>query len=179
MAFFPCIYFNEMSQSAFYLTHNNYRKMTTEAKISRILDREKSRSGFYRLLIKMCGVCLTRGVRLIVENPWTAPQYLNLNFLKQPTIVDHNRMLRGDYYRKPTAYWFFGCEPTRGETIQKDKEQKIILRAKAAPKAGLCSEDRSMISPDYARNFICDFILGKPSGESGKPQQQDMFDLVS
>lgn len=28
-------------------------------------------------------------------------------------------------------------------------------------KAGLCSEERSMISPDYARNFICDFIIGK------------------
>ena len=28
--------------------------------------------------------------------------------------------------------------------------------------AGLCSEERSMISPDYARNFICDNILGKP-----------------
>lgn len=26
---------------------------------------------------------------------------------------------------------------------------------------GICDEDRSMISPDYARNFICDFILGK------------------
>jgi hypothetical protein len=32
---------------------------------------------------------------------------------------------------------------------------------KKAPKAGLCSEERSMISPDYARNFICDFIIGK------------------
>ena len=30
-----------------------------------------------------------------------------------------------------------------------------------APQAGVCSEERSMISPDYARNFICDFILGK------------------
>ena len=27
--------------------------------------------------------------------------------------------------------------------------------------SGICDEDRSMISPDYARNFICDFILGK------------------
>ena len=27
---------------------------------------------------------------------------------------------------------------------------------------GLCDEERSMISPDYARNFICDKILGKP-----------------
>lgn len=26
---------------------------------------------------------------------------------------------------------------------------------------GVCDQERSMISPDYARNFICDFILGK------------------
>ena len=30
-------------------------------------------------------------------------------------------------------------------------------------KGGICSEDRSMISPDYARNFINDFILGRTS----------------
>lgn len=28
-------------------------------------------------------------------------------------------------------------------------------------KGGLCSTERSMISQDYARNFICDFIIGK------------------
>lgn len=32
---------------------------------------------------------------------------------------------------------------------------------KAGIQQGICSEERSMISPDYARNFICDFILGK------------------
>ena len=32
---------------------------------------------------------------------------------------------------------------------------------KASSKAGLCSEERSLISPDYARNWICDFVLGK------------------
>ena len=30
-----------------------------------------------------------------------------------------------------------------------------------------------MISPDYARNFICDFILGKPA--QVVPQQGDLF----
>ena len=35
------------------------------------------------------------------------------------------------------------------------------MGSKGASKAGLCSEDRSMISPDYARNFICDFVIGK------------------
>jgi hypothetical protein len=35
------------------------------------------------------------------------------------------------------------------------------MKAKGSPKAGVCSMERSLISPDYARNFICDFILGK------------------
>ena len=70
-------------------------------------------------------------------------------------------MLRGDYFKKPTAYWYFNCEPTYGRSYQNDKEQKIIYKCKCSPKAGLCSEERSMISPDYARNFICDFTIGK------------------
>lgn len=31
-----------------------------------------------------------------------------------------------------------------------------------------------MISPDYARNFICDFILGKEQPD--KPIQKSLFD---
>ena len=45
--------------------------------------------------------------------------------------------------------------------MKKLKEKKTVMGSKGASKAGLCSEDRSMISPDYARNFICDFVLGK------------------
>ena len=78
-----------------------------------------------------------------------------------PSIVDNNRMIRGDYFKKPTAYWFFNCEPTYGCSYQNDKEQKIINSCKGGIMAGMCSEERSMISLDYARNFICDFIIGK------------------
>ena len=85
--------------------------------------------------------------------------YLENNFFK-PAVIDKNRMLRGDYFIKPTAYWFFNCKPTNGFTYQNDKVQKTIMNSKSASVPGLCSEERSMISPDYARNFICDFILG-------------------
>ena len=71
-------------------------------------------------------------------------------------------MMRGDFFIKPTAYWFVSCEPTHGFTIQNDKNKKTIKKSKTSGKSGLCSEERSMISPDYARNFICDLILGKP-----------------
>ena len=49
--------------------------------------------------------------------------YLKANFVIPPTMVDNNRMLRGDYYVKPTAYWFINCEPTYGMSIQKDKKK--------------------------------------------------------
>lgn len=26
-------------------------------------------------------------------------------------IIDKDRTLRGDYFEKPTQYWFIGCEP--------------------------------------------------------------------
>ncbi len=65
-----------------------------------------------------------------------------------------------DAFKKPTAYWFVNCKPTFGQSFTTPKEEKSISSSRGA-KAGLCSEERSMISSDYARNFICDFILGK------------------
>ena len=111
----------------------------------------------------MLAVAESRGLRLIMENPWSENTYLKANFIIPPVIVDNNRMTRGDYRVKPTAYWFVNCEPTHGITIQLDKmnEKKTHMTSRGGAMAGLCSEERSMISPDYARNFICDFILGK------------------
>ena len=105
---------------------------------------------------------------MIVENPYSGQHYLILsqNFVTPPTFIDHNRRLRGDYFKKPTAYWFVNCEPTTGHSYTKPKETKTVFTAKGASHAGLCSEERSLISPDYARNFICDFVLGKEQQNS-------------
>ena len=54
-----------------------------------------------------------------------------------------------------------GCEPTYLFTPQEDKRKRSIVKDRPSGKAGVCSEERSMISPDYARNFICDFVLGR------------------
>lgn len=165
IAFFPCIYFSFLSQLDFTYACRNYRKMSQHKKTEVILKRSRDREMFYELIIKMFSVALERGIRMIVENPYSENHYLKGNFVLPPTFVDQNRMLRGDYFVKPTAYWFLNCEPTHGFTYQCDKERKRIVGAKPGIKAGICSEERSMISPDYARNFICDFILGKPQPE--------------
>lgn len=161
MAFFPCIYFSALSQMAFSFGYTNYRKMTMKEKTDAILDRSHNREHFFRLAVKMLSVAHQRGLRLIMENPWSEQTFLKANFVAAPTMVDMNRMARGDYFSKPTAYWFINAEPTHGFTEQRDKKQKTIMAAKQGIRSGMCSEERSMISPDYARNFICDFILGK------------------
>ena len=140
----------------------NYRSLTDAEAIDKIIERQNKRNEYLVRLTKFVGVCMRRNIRMIFENPITG-SFLNNYFLKPPTVKDTNRMMRGDFYAKPTGYWFWNCEPTYGKSIQMDKEKKLISQAETRwiQKAGLCSEERSMISPDYARNFICDFILGK------------------
>ena len=130
-------------------------------KFDSILERADNRNHFYKLLYKLVANCMMRDIRIIIENPFSALHYLHNNFLKEPSFVDKNRRIRGDYFQKPTGYWFFGCEPTNGRSCEEPKKKLVVWDAKSAPHSGLCSEERSMISPDYARNFICDFILGK------------------
>lgn len=161
IAFYPCIYFCATSQMAFYLTYTNYRKLNEEEKIEKILQRSNKRKEFYDRLIKFVAVCLKKNLRMIFENPYSEQTYLKSNFLKAPDLVDMNRLKRGDYFKKPTAYWFWNCEPTYGESYQQDKTPKTIMNSRGAKKAGVCSTERSMISADYARNWICDFVLGK------------------
>lgn len=161
MAFFPCIYFSCLSQMGFCWDSRNYRKKSYKEQSDLILERSKNREHFYGLAIKMLTIAKVRGLRLIMENPWSMQTYLKSNFILPPTMIDKDRSLRGDIFSKPTAYWYINCEPTNGYTIQKDKPNKRVLDCKKGINAGICSEERSMISPDYARNFICDFIIGR------------------
>lgn len=160
IAFFPCIYFCENNQLYFIGEHMNLRKLPTKERAEIIITRAKKRGYFYELALKFCALCEERGLKLILENPYSAQHYLVGNFPYKAKLIDRNRTLRGDFFKKPTQYFFINCEPTIGYSYSKNKEQKQISKSKGS-KNGLCSEERSLISPDYARNFICDFILGK------------------
>lgn len=171
VAFFPCIYFSCLSQMAMTWGCVNYRKKTVREATDLILERTKDREKFYTLAIKMLTVAQERGLRLIMENPWSMQTYLKANFVLPPALIDHDRSLRGDHFKKETAYWYINCEPTHGKSFQPAQRVKVLDK-KGATK-GTCSEERSMISPDYARNFICDFILGKEQ----KHTERSLFDI--
>ena len=171
IAFFPCIYFECLSMMLFNWSNVNYRALSKEEATLKIIEREDNRHKFYKLLLKFVYIIVKRQIRMIFENPYSMQHFLKQgNFVKPPTIIDNNRTLRGDFFIKPTAYWFFNCDATNGYSYQPTPKEKIKNvfagkqlggNARPSKQAGLCSEERSMISPDYARNFICDFILGK------------------
>lgn len=161
MAFFPCIFFCDVNEPLFRLDDLNYRKLDLRQKYEKILQRAKDREYFFEMCIKMFCVFDTRGLRLIMENPYSQSHYLVKNFVYKAKVIDRNRRLRGDYFVKPTQYFFVNCEPTSGFSGTKPKETKAVCSISGSKVAGLCGEERSLISPDYARNFICDFILGE------------------
>lgn len=159
MAFFPCIYFSEYNVNLFCGTAHNYRSMTRAACIDYIINRANERNEFYIMLIKLCTVFERRGLRLIVENPFGTNHYLYNNFPWAPAVVDFNRRARGDYFRKPTQYFFINCAPANGMTYQKPRN---IRRIDEILNDHHTTKERSEIAPEYARNFIRDFVLGVP-----------------
>lgn len=161
-SFFPCIYFSANNSYIFDGTWMTYKQRgMTEREINEnILQRSRERQRFYEICLKMFAVVHDRGLRMIVENPESTIHYLHANFPYKPKLIDRNRQLRGDYFKKPTQYWFENCEPTYGETFQKPKMKKNVYSL-SGHTGNLCDEDRSLIAPEYAHNFIVDFILGK------------------
>lgn len=160
VAFFPCIFFSQQNTTFFDGTNTNMKNDSTSARADKIIQRSRERQLFYETALKMFTTADVRGLRLIVENPWSPVHYLHNNFPYKPSLIDKNRQKRGDYFRKPTQYWFINCEHTDGHSYQKPTITRTV-NGLPGHWGSLCDEGRSLISPDYARNFICDFIIGK------------------
>ncbi len=173
-AFFPCIYFSANNSYIFDGTWNTWKQQgkTELEKNSIILQRSRDRQHFYELILKLFSVCTMKGLRMVVENPYSTIHYLHNNFPYKPKVIDRNRRLRGDYFTKPTQYWFHNCEPTYGESFVTKQKPKLTVCGLTGHSGNLCDEERSLLSPDYAHNFICDFILGKAQKQT---RQLELF----
>ena len=159
IAFFPCTFFSCLSSFWFNWDYKGTKNMKRSERIKFILKRNQDRAFFLSTLYKLIYVC--KDIPLIIENPWSEQHFLKFGFWKKPTLIYKDRTLYGDFFKKPTAFWFFNCKPTNLNTIQVCDTKKRVLDCKKAVRSGICSEERSMISPDFAKNFICDKILGK------------------
>lgn len=162
LAFFPCIRFEDQIQMCFRGTAYQCKNMTDEEKLEYDLKLHDELSNLYNLITKLAIVCLRKKIPLIIENPYSTTHYLVKYWALPYTILDDDRSKNGDYYKKPTQYWFINCKPkynfifeplefVKRKSITKQKNENGINKTVM----------RSMIHPQYANRFIREFILDK------------------
>lgn len=156
-AFFPCIRFTKQIELEFTQKAPQYRTLALEEKMLLAKQLEQERTDFYNLFCDLILVCCKKHIRLIIENPYSNNHYLVRYFPIRASIIDTNRRERGDYYEKPTQYWFINCLPSYN--INALFREQVMPKKRRVLDFPSGSKERSEISPIYARQFIEEFIL--------------------
>lgn len=163
--FFPCTYFSDQGLRHLTCTAYQYRNYTIEQKCEVAMKRHKGLDLFYEKLNKLVIICQRRHIKLIIENPLNTSglHYLTNFWCLKPDLIDKDRTENGDYYKKPTQYWFIGLEPKNNlvfEPLQQVERMQSIRFLTNKNSIGVDRKTaRSMIHPQYADRFIRQYIL--------------------
>lgn len=153
-AFFPCTRFENQIILHFKGAASQQKNHTLEKKLLKDIELHDELNLFYQIITKLVIVCIRKNIKLIIENPYSQLHYLTRYWALSPAIIDKDRTRRGDYYKKPTQYFFVNFEP---------KQEIVFDYMELKPKQKTIETthdkvERSMISPIYARRFIKEFI---------------------
>jgi hypothetical protein len=155
IAFFPCVRFECQIKMRFRGDQSQQKSWTNEQKLEEDLKLHDELNNLYQLITKLVIICIRKNIKCIIENPYQSDHHLKLYWALKPTIIDVDRRRRGDYFKKPTQYWFINCKPKNNfifEHIKYDNyNNKNINHCNTV--------ERSLISPIYANRFIREFIL--------------------
>ena len=177
MAFFPCTRFEAKIPLAFRGEAFQMLKYSDRQKLSYSMNLHKELHRNYLLISKMACIAIDRDLRLIIENPYTAPHYLTTYWCLKPKIIDKDRRNNGDYMKKPTQFWFINIEPTYNIILEPleyvDQRKCDYITKKNTGKDRTVA--RSEIHPQYANRFIRQYILGEDFKQEKK--ELTMFDL--
>ena len=153
-AFFPCTRFEAQIQMHYRGDARQQKNWSDIKKIENALKLHNELNQLYSLLCKLFIVCLNRNLKLIVENPYGG-NYLEKFFPIKPKIVDLDRSENGDFYKKPTQFWFVNIEPNYNLLF----EPKIINSNLKKISNTSNKVERSLISHEYANRFIRMYLL--------------------
>ena len=157
IAFFPCIRFQATIPLAasFRGEQRQQEGWDDEKKLEYSMKLQRELTELYLGISKLVLICLKRGLRLMIENPYTQPHYLTNMWCIKPKLIDGDRRRNGDVYKKPTQYYFINCDPENNmifEGIEMTETKNIYHENKN----GLV---RSKIHPQYANRFIRQFLI--------------------
>lgn len=169
MAFFPCVRFENQIMMHFRGQAHGMEKWSWTRKMENCMKIQDELTYNYKLVNKLFIICMERGLKLIMENPYSEEHYLRRYWCYPPSIIDRDRRARGDYFKKPTQYWFINCEPKNNLIFEvpsdnafKTKDPiRMIMKKEDFGDTGAKNLKvfRSMIHPDYANRFIREYII--------------------
>lgn len=154
IAFFPCTYFSDQSQLLSRGDNYGQKDWSEKKKLEYSMKQMQERSSFYTFLCSLCLLAIKKGFKLIIENPYGKVNFLKQYFPIKPKVVIMNRQKMGDFYKKPTQFFFINCNPEFNLQNEYNLENKVAKRIE--DNKGI---KRSIISPAFAKNFIKDFII--------------------
>lgn len=109
-AFFPCTRFERQIQMHYAGVALQQKKWSDLKKVENSLKLHNELNYLYNLFCKLIIVCLRRNLKLIVENPYGG-NYLEKFFPIKAEVIDLDRSKNGDYFKKPTQFWFINLNP--------------------------------------------------------------------
>lgn len=168
LAFFPCVRFENQIMLSFRGQKHGMESWSIRQKMEHDMKLLSEVKHMYDLVNKMFIVCMDKGLKLVMENPYSEEHFLRRYWCFTPSIIDRDRRINGDYFKKPTQYWFLNIEPKNNlvfeplEHFDFDSSDRIRLMTKEdADKIGAktIKQARSMIHPQYANRFIRQYLI--------------------
>lgn len=166
-AFFPCTRFEDIIPISFRGEQPQQAKWPDEQKLAYSMKLHDELHDLYVLICKLFIVAIRGGYQLVVENPYSPIHYLKQYFPIKPAVVIKNRHDEGDYYKKPTQFYFVNCTPEQNVVFEPiNNEKRIVLKRVRADTEQIDAAvnryvRRSLIHPQFADRFIKTYILTK------------------
>ena len=137
------------------------KKWTDIQKLEYSMQLQNELTELYLLISKLVIVCESKGLKMVIENPYTQPHYLTTYWCMKPTLIDKDRTANGDYYKKPTQYWFINLEPKDNIVFEPlDYVETLSLKQVVKGDSDISRKTkRSMIHPQYANRFIRQYLI--------------------
>lgn len=167
IAFFPCTEFEDQKNMMMLGNGHQQAEWSDYKKLNYNLYKHKELSRNYELITKLVLVCIKRNIKLIIENPKGTCHYLTRNWGIKAKVIDNDRRENGDYYKKPTQYWFVGCEPKFNlvfEMLDYVENRGAIVNINGKIDGKDRQTLRSEIHPQYAERFIKQYIADNEDG---------------
>ena len=165
-AFFPCIRFENQIMLWFRGQSASQKGWSLEKKCEFDINLLEEVLHMYSLVNKMFIICIRKGLKLVMENPYSEEHFLRRYWCYSPAVIDRDRRDNGDYFKKPTQYWFLNCEPQNNLVFEPiryvgihTKWEHRTTKDYRATGASNVKTGRSMIHSQYADRFIRQYIL--------------------